>query len=96
MAIKLKKKVELRVKEKKVKVEDILREEILKAFLKLIFAYIIGTILLIILTCIYALTTLLVPLRYGQNLTSFKTLIQKIKLKYKDPQNIKELCRMLG
>jgi hypothetical protein len=48
-----------------VKVEDILREEILKAFLKLILVYIIGTILLIILATIYAMTTLLVPVRYG-------------------------------
>ena len=48
-----------------MKVEDILREEILKAFMKLILVYIIGTILLIILATIYAMTTLLVPLRYG-------------------------------
>jgi hypothetical protein len=48
-----------------VKVEDILREEILKAFMKLILVYIIGTILLIILATIYGMTTLLVPLRYG-------------------------------
>jgi hypothetical protein len=48
-----------------VKVEDILRQEILKAFLKLILVYIIGSILLILLSALYFLTALLVPLRYG-------------------------------
>ncbi len=58
-----------------MKVEEILREEILKAFLKLIFVYIIGTVLIIILASFFTLTSLLVPLRLSQNVSKFRILV---------------------
>jgi hypothetical protein len=68
MALKLKKKVAYRVKEEKVKIEDILRQEIAKHFIKLILVYIIGLALFLILTGIYFATTILIPLRLKQNI----------------------------
>ena len=76
--------------------EDILRKEIAKSFFKLIVVYILGSIFFVFLSAFFFVTTILVPIRYKENIQKFRVLCQKIKLKAKDPENAKLLFKILG
>jgi hypothetical protein len=92
--------------DKSLRIEDIIRRCILRQFLILIFVYIIGGALFILLTGLYFASIAIVPWRIKPCVTKFRVICQKIRLKYKgmigkihisiDPQNIIDLAKALG
>jgi len=69
--------------DKSLKIEDIIRKCILRQFLILIFVWIIGGSLFIILTALFFTSIAIVPWRIKPCVTKFRVICQKIKLKYK-------------
>ncbi len=78
-----------------MRAEDILRKEIAKSFFKLIVVYMLGSILFLILSALFIVTAILVPLRYKENIQKFTILVQKIRIKAKNPDNVKLMLSIL-
>jgi hypothetical protein len=76
-----------------VRWQDIFRREIAYHFFKLIAVYIIGLALFLVLCALFLITSLLVPWRCQCNYKLIRIVIQKVRIKKKDPENLFMLLR---
>lgn len=81
--------------DKTLKIEDIIRGCILRQFLILIFVYIIGGALFLLLTALYFTSIAIVPWRIKHCFIKFRVICQKIRLKYKGKPAAMLKCRPL-